>query len=48
MATNAQTLRFYCDHSHLARILRVIAYNDGKVIEKISKSDGILLTVVKT
>jgi hypothetical protein len=48
MAPNALTLSFYCDHSQLARILRVIAYNDGKVIEKISKPDVILLTVVKT
>ncbi|MBE9521042.1 MAG: hypothetical protein IME97_07925 [Proteobacteria bacterium] len=48
MALNAQTFSFYCDHSHLARILRVIAYNDGKVIEKISKPDGIFMTVVKT
>ncbi len=47
MAPNGKTLSFYCDHSQLARILRVIVYNDGKIIEQISKPDGILLKVVK-
>ena len=47
MAPNGKTLSFYCDHSQLARILRVVVYNDGKIIEQISKPDGILLKVVK-
>jgi len=48
MAANGQTLSFYCDPGQLARILRVVAYNDGKIIEQISKPDSVLLSVVKT
>ena len=48
MAADGQTLSFYCDHSQLAGILRVIAYNDGRIIEQIDKSDSVLLSVVKT
>ena len=48
MALNGQTLSFYCDHSQLARIRRVIAYNDGRIIKQTNKPGSLLLSVVKT
>ena len=48
MAGAGQTISFICEKDQVDRILRVIIYNDGEVMDKISKPDGVSMTVRKT
>jgi hypothetical protein len=48
MAKAGQTFSFVCEENQVSRILRVIVYNDGIIIEQINKNTGIFITVRKT
>jgi hypothetical protein len=48
MAKAGQTFSFVCGENQVSRILRVIVYNDGIIIEQINKNTGIFITVRKT
>ncbi len=48
MAKAGQTFSFVCEENQVSRILRVIVYNDGVIIEQINKNTGIFITVRKT
>jgi hypothetical protein len=48
MARTGHTFSFTCDEDQVNRILRMIAYSDGVITDKVLKPDGVLITVCKT
>ena len=48
MARSGQTFSFICEEDQISRILRVIVYNDGAITNRMTKEDGVFITVRKT